>query len=349
MREATHRGGHRARSRWIARLAGGLIALACATSCRGDRSRSEKLVVADFASPAIALVFIAEQHGFFADEGLAVELAHFDLGRDALDAMLEGRADVAMAYLTPVALRAFDDSRLRILTSLHHSHENTAVVARRDRRIASAADLRGRRVGLPRGTSAELFLEVLLSLNAVSPREVEVVDLPPDRLADALQAGEVDAVAMNSPYRERARRRLGEGALELTSKVYVEMTVLLTREDHLRSRRGAIGKMLRALARAERLAEERPREAVEVLQRRFPTESAEELETQWAQIVPHLGLHNVLLTALDREAAFLRARRGISRPPPDFRHLVAAGPLFEVIPEAVTLAPRSMEKALSNP
>jgi ABC-type nitrate/sulfonate/bicarbonate transport system substrate-binding protein len=305
--------------------------------------------VADFASPALALAVIAEQNGFFADEGLTVEHAHFDLGRDALAAMLEGRADVAMAFLTPVALRAFDDPRLRILTSLHHAHENTAVVARRDRGIRSVADLRGKRVGAPRSTAAEFFLQTLLTLNAVPSREVELVDLPPDRLPDALEAGEVDAVAMNSPYRERARRRLGEGALELTSKVYLEMTVLLTREDHLQSRHGAIVKLLRALARAERLAQARPREAVEALRRGFPADSAEELEAQWAQIVPHLGLHNVLLTALDREAAFLRARRGISRPPPDFRSLVAAGPLFDVLPEAVTLAPRSMEKALAKP
>jgi ABC-type nitrate/sulfonate/bicarbonate transport system substrate-binding protein len=325
-----------------------LAASTIAVSCRCRSEPQQRLVVADFASPAIALVFIAEQKGFFADESLTIDYLHFDLGRDALDAMLQGRADVAMAYLTPVALRSFEDSRLRILTSLHHSHENTAVVARKDRGIRSAADLRGKRVGAPRDTSAEFFLQTLLTLSAVPSSEVEFVDLKPEALPDALAAGDVDAVAMNSPFRERARRRLGEGALELTSKVYTEMTVLLTRDDELQTRREALTRLLRALARAERLAHESPADGLEVLRSRFPTEPRQELEAQWAQIVPHLGLHNVLLTALDREAEFLRSRRGISRPAPDFRSLVAAGPLRDVIPEAVTLAPGRRE-ALAKP
>jgi len=244
-----------------------------------------------------------------------------------------------MAYLTPVALRSFEDAHLRILTSLHHSHENTAVVARSDRGIRSVADLRGKRIGVPRDTSAEFFLQTLLTLNALRPREVEVVDVAPDAMPDLLAAGSLDAIAMNSPYRERARRRLGEGAVELSSKVYTEMTVLLTRDDVLETRRGALIKMLRALARAECLAQDSPREALAVLRGRFPREPQEELDAQWAQIVPHLGLHNLMLTALNREAEYLRSRRSISRARPEFRDLVAAGPLREAIPEAVTLAP----------
>ncbi len=40
--------------------------------------------MADFGSPVLALVFIAEQKGFFADEDLEIDHLHFDLGRDAL-------------------------------------------------------------------------------------------------------------------------------------------------------------------------------------------------------------------------------------------------------------------------
>lgn len=137
-----------------------LLLLAAAFSgaaCRGRADGPRRIVVADVSGPALGLVFIAEQKGFFAGEGLAIDYQHFDLGRDALASLLRGRADVAMAYLTPVARRAFDDPRLRILTTLHHSHENTAVVARSDRGIRSVADLRGKRIGRPPGTNTVLL------------------------------------------------------------------------------------------------------------------------------------------------------------------------------------------------
>ncbi len=317
-----------------------LVVVAIVVSCRLSREHPERLVIADFSSTALALVFIAEQKGFFADAGLAVDYLHFDLGRDALEAMLLHRADFSMAYLTPVVLRSFENSNLRILTSLHQARENTAVVARTDRGIRSASDLRGKRVGAPRNTSAELFVQTLLTLNAVPLGEVEIVDLQPEDMPAALDTGRVDAVAMNSPYRERARRRLGGAAVEISSKVYTEMTVLLTRDDMLRTRGRAVAKLLRALERAERLAQQRPDEALNVLRVRFPEEPVEDLTAEWHQIVPHLGLHNLLVTALAHEAGFLRSSRGISRPLPEFRDLIAPEPLLEVAPDAVTIVPQ---------
>jgi NitT/TauT family transport system substrate-binding protein len=321
-----------------------LAAAALAASCRSSRSDVDRLVMADFNSVALGLVFIAEQKGYFADEGVKLDYLHFDLGRDALDAMLDHRADVSMAYLTPVVARSFETSDFRILTSLHHARDSTAIVARADRGIRSVSDLRGKRVGAPRNTSAELFLETLLALSAIPAREVEIVDLSPEDMPGALEAGRVDAVALSSPYRERIRRRLGDRAVEISSDVRTEMTVLLAREDEVRTRRGALVKVLRALVRAERLAQERPDEALDVLRRRFPDEPAEDLGVEWSQIIPHLGVHNVLVTALAHEAEFIRSRWGRPRPAPEFRDLLAPGPLLEVAPDAVTIAPIS-EKA----
>jgi NitT/TauT family transport system substrate-binding protein len=311
-----------------------------ASGCRASRAPEDRLVVADVAEPAFALVLVAEQKRFFADEHLATEWVHFELGRDSLAALLQGRAHVAMAYLTPVVARSFENSHLRILTTLHHAHENTRVVARADRNIHAASDLRGKRIGLPRSTSAEFFLQTLLTLAAVPPEEVQMVDLPLEKLPDALADGSVDAVATWSPVRGRARRALAGSAVEISSRAYTETSVLFTRDDILDSRRHAIGCLLRALARAERLVQEAPGEALAILRHRFPSEPAEDLDDQWAEIVPHLGLHNILVTALEREADFFRARQGSVRPAPDFKRLLAPQPLLDVIPEAVTVPAR---------
>jgi NitT/TauT family transport system substrate-binding protein len=314
-----------------------LAVLGAASACSASRPSEDRLLIAEAAATSFGLVSIAEAKGYFADEGLATEYLHFTAGRESLAAVIEGRADVGMAYQTPIARRSFETSAFRILTSLHRSHEDTRIIARADRGIRSSADLRGKRIGLPRGTNAEPFLEILLTLGGVPSTAVEVVDVAPDAQPDALAQGRVDAIAAWSPFRERAKRALGDDAVEISSKVYTEMSMLVARTEALQRRRDAIRKLLRGLVRAERLVQERPDEALAVLQRRTPSLPADELRAQWDEIDFMLGLQNQLVVTLEREAEIVRSRLGLGAPLPDFGALLAPELLEETLPEAVTV------------
>src|SRR5512138_2105637 len=321
----------RAAGRW-------LIAVVALAACAPQRR--EKLVLGTVHLPALGLVYLAQAKGYFAAHGLEVEERRFNSGRDALAALAAGRIDAATAFETPVVLRAGRDPSLRVLTTTHVASGNTRLVARADRGISTAADLAGKRVGVPRNTNAEYFLQLLLAWAGVPQREVHVVDVSPTTGAEALASGDVDAVAIWAPHADRARRGAGpRGAVEIASEVYTELSVLVTREPVLSSRRQALVKLVSALADAERLVRERPAEASAAMRAEFTELDAADLAEAWRRVRLTLGLSHQLAAALEDESRWFRAAGRSDGAPLDVGVLLDAGVLSQVDPEAVTFVP----------
>ena len=79
-------------------------------------SSTEHLTLADASQPVFALVYIAEAEGYFAAQGLQVTYKSFTSGRDALSSVVNGHADLATVFETPVVLRAYQGEALSVLT-----------------------------------------------------------------------------------------------------------------------------------------------------------------------------------------------------------------------------------------
>lgn len=316
-----------------------LLAILLALTGRRYAARPEhRLIVAAVRQPATSLFFVAREGGCFDREGLAIEERDFEVGRDALVELLQGSADVAMAYETPILRSYARDDRLRVLTTLHTSTRNTRVVARRDRGIAAVGDLGGKRIALARGTNAEFVADHILTLGGVPRAAVTIVDLPGERAAAAVTTGEVDAAVLWDPYAERAREALGGGALELATDLYAEFSMVATRADTIAARRPALLALLRGLACAERLLRDHPAEADAAIRGRFPDQSDRDLRAALGRVTRGIGLDEMLGTVLRREAEWMFRQPGVE--PPDLSRLVDPTLLDEVEPEAVNLVAR---------
>jgi ABC-type nitrate/sulfonate/bicarbonate transport system substrate-binding protein len=323
----------------IVLLAGVAAAAAVAWwATRQPAPRQQTLAVAAVRQAATGLLFFAKSSGCLAAEGVVLDEHVFDLGRDALVLLRDGRADVAIAYETPSLHAAFADARVRILSALHRSTQNTRLVARRDRGIVAVSDLRGRRVGVTAGTNAEFFLDVLLRLDGVPRSAVTVVDLSPDAALEGVVEGTLDAAALFDPRAQQAEDALAETATVLHSELYLEASMLLTRDDVVASRRPALEALLRGLACGERLARERPDDVLATLRERLPGEGTLGLQRQLARVQWGLGLDHVLLELLRRERDWLE-RHGAPGVPPELGRLVEPGPLEAAAPGAVLLLP----------
>lgn len=141
------------------------------------------------------------------------------------------------------------------------------IVARRSAGIARIADLRGKRVGTQRESSAEFFLDAMLRTAGLTVADVRLAHFmahtanPVSRLPEALAAGEIEAVALWEPQVERARAAIGADAIEFRDPaVYTEKFNLCTRQSHLDdpARRARIVAFVRALIAAARRLGERP-------------------------------------------------------------------------------------------
>lgn len=321
----------------VPRRAGAVLAFAAVIASGCKPREPDRITIATVPLAAVGLVFIAETKGYFRARGVAVEQRRFSSGRDGCAALGRGEVEVAVAFETPVVLRASVDPELDVISALESSSRSTRLVARADRGIHRDADLTGKRVGVPLNTNAESFLHALLQYASVPRSAVEVVDVAPDRAAELLAAGQVDAIAIWPPHVARARRLLGQdGVVELGTDVYTELSMIVTRDSILERRRPTLVKVVRALSDAERLVRERPEEAFEALAAALPDQPREDLREAWAEVRPGLGLSHLLAHVLEAEWERLRGERRLSGAI-DLAALVEPDILSEVDPEAVTL------------
>jgi NitT/TauT family transport system substrate-binding protein len=114
------------------------------------------------------------------------------------------------------------------------------IVARRSAGIGSLRDLRGKRIGTQIDSSAAYFLDCMLRTmdltadDCVSVPFMAHTAAPLTSLPEALRSGEIDAVALWEPQVQRAKRAIGDDAIEFRDPaVYTEKFNLCTTQANL--------------------------------------------------------------------------------------------------------------------
>ncbi len=218
----------------------------------------EKLVVATPKIPYSSLLFLAKQDGLFEENGLHVQLVVTATGKEALEMALAGKADVAAVASLPLADAIANGAAPRILAVISKSDYEHSVVGRRDCGIVQPADLKGKTIGILAGTSAQYYLEALLTNANVTRNDVHVKSITPQTSENAIVAGEVDAVALFSPWDKRAARALGNSGVVFATPLHTTHWTLTSDARFPNTRSSAAKKLMQTLLDAQRLAVEKP-------------------------------------------------------------------------------------------
>jgi NitT/TauT family transport system substrate-binding protein len=321
------------------KLAAAVLALVLLFGCGESHVQGpeEALTIANPLLPHGSLVHVAAANGYFASEGLAVTLQPHKFGRLALDSLLEGKADLAFCAETPVVFAVLRGRQVHVFATIASASKNTVVVARRDAGIASPKDLAGKRVGVTRGTNAEFFLDTLLVRHGMAIEEVQVVDLNPDAMPDALTRGVVDAVAIWDPVATALRRSLGGNAVTLSDDdTYTETWNLAGGPDFVARRPAAVQMVLRALLRAEEFFREDPDEARRAVAPALTAGPG--LDVTLGHFDFRVRLDQGLLVLMEEQSRWaIRSGLVPLQHAPNFLKTLEAKPLLAVKPEAVQL------------
>jgi NitT/TauT family transport system substrate-binding protein len=189
------------------------------------------------------------------------------VGEGGIVRITSGEADLATNAETQLLRESLTNPDLRIIMTVTESFYR--LVARRSAGIHSLADLEGKRVMLPRNTSANYYLVAMLETVGLTEDDVELVNLPPaqgdqtgmDQMSDALARGDVDVISIWEPEPEDAIRRLGGDAVVLQDRsVYREVFNLHARATDLAdpSKRRSIVAFVRAVAEATQALKDDP-------------------------------------------------------------------------------------------
>src|SRR5262249_43208461 len=93
----------------------------------------ENITVGIQTSPAMPLVMVAKDKGFFEEQGLKVDLKEFTAGKFALEAFLAGSLDFAISGDVPGALAILQGNKFLVPAQVvRETHNEVRIVGRKE-------------------------------------------------------------------------------------------------------------------------------------------------------------------------------------------------------------------------
>ena len=152
-------------------------------------------------SVQFAPFYLAQQQGWYADAGLAVEFQN-KIDPDLITLVGQGAIDVGIGDGTSVIPAVSQAIPVRYIATIYGKFPNI-VFAKASSGITAAADLKGRKIGTPgRYGSGWIMLQALLGSAGLTPDDVQIVEYPDFTQRAAVAQGAVDAAtgfANNEP------------------------------------------------------------------------------------------------------------------------------------------------------
>jgi ABC-type nitrate/sulfonate/bicarbonate transport system substrate-binding protein len=185
----------------LAAVATGLAAFALLPQARS--AEDNRVVLAAAPAPDMALLIVAVNKGFLAQEGLSPELKVFDSSTNTVQAVVAGEADVTENTEPPhLAARARGGKVVQVMTAYLSGQTNCDVVD--GEAIKSHADFTGKTVAVQRGSGANFHLAWFLKHYNISADKVKVEFMAtPDQLP-ALARKDIQAAFFWEPFCSRA-------------------------------------------------------------------------------------------------------------------------------------------------
>jgi NitT/TauT family transport system substrate-binding protein len=143
--------------------------------------------------------FVAQQKGFFKEEGLDVQPKSFSSPGDPLKPLLSGDLDAALSTADCV-LTVVDKApgQLKIVYLTDTSAGADAILAKKD--IKTLKDMKGRKVAATLGQCNQLLLDKALEKAGLTEKDINLVNMNPDDAGAAFAAGQLDVAVTWEPW-----------------------------------------------------------------------------------------------------------------------------------------------------
>jgi sulfonate transport system substrate-binding protein len=198
----------------------GLVTAVTLSACGGDATGNEDAVKDDGSVDLSQVTLIAgDQKGTSArallaaagldDTEYTIQWEEFTSGPPMLEALNADAIHVGMVGNTPPIFAAASGGTFKMVAGATYTGQGDTILVPPDSPIQSVADLKGKRVAVARGSSANYHLLAQLEKAGVAYSDISVEDLQPGDALTAFDSGHVDAWAVWDPYTSQAIEEYG--------------------------------------------------------------------------------------------------------------------------------------------
>jgi NitT/TauT family transport system substrate-binding protein len=240
------------------------IAAALVLFAGNPAARAEPLFVAYSVWPGFGPFFLAQEKGFFEDEGLDVQMIAME--ETMWEGLYDGEVDAILNAMDTVVSFYDPDQKPVCVMALDESLGGDGIVALNE--IKEVADLKGRTIAFNDGDISEFFLNVLLQEAGLSAKDIEPVPLPAEDAIDAFLSGEVDAAVVWDPFlTQGAEAEHGHRLIDSSNRPGLLIDCLITKASLFEQRKRDFQGLARGWAAAVEYYQGHPAEAIEIMAR----------------------------------------------------------------------------------
>jgi|WetSurMetagenome_2_1015567.scaffolds.fasta_scaffold72143_2 ABC-type nitrate/sulfonate/bicarbonate transport system substrate-binding protein len=315
-----------------------IFSLSCSSQYLPNTFESVTVAYSPFESNALFMVAIQER--FFVRNGIDIKLKKYDTGAASLAAVINGEARIAVGLSEfPVVRKACQGEAISILGNADKG-EFIYLVGRNDSGITEPSGLKGRKIGVAKGTIAEYFLGSFLEMNGMSISDIDLVDLrTPQEWVNAVVDGDVDGVAIAQPDADTVQKQLRNNSFMWPIQGGQMLHgLIVAQNDWIGSHTALIDRFLKSMVEAEAFAAKNPTQAKSCLQRGLNFDKGY-VETAWQRNEFTISLDESLIIAMEDEARWLMVNKLTEKTViPNFLDYIQASNLEMVKPGSVRIS-----------
>lgn len=229
-----------------------------------------KLTVGIQVSPAMALLMVAEDEGFFDKAGVDVEIKEFTAGKFALQAFLGGSLDIAVSGEVPVTLSTLQGNKFRVIAQVVERTINECrVVVQKEPGLDTAEKYflkRKRKLATSFGGGPEFFTHNFLKKHDISYDQIELISQKPEDMPASLVNGTVDAISIFDPFARIAERSMANnGQTFADADIYSELYVVDVMQKTIDEKPDQLKAFLKGLYDAQFFIQNNPNKSKQIL------------------------------------------------------------------------------------
>ena len=222
--------------------------------CRAQASEDAPLRIAVLPIIDTLPVYVAQQEGYFADEGIQVEIVPVSSSPDRDQLLQAKQIDGGVTDLPALVLYNRDSVNVIAVRYGMVPTANSAefsILASGKSSITSPEDLRGVPIGVSEGTVIEYVTYRLLTAEGLDPSDIKFVGVPriPERMA-LLSSGEVAAAMLQEPLSVLAIQQGARVVIDDRTHPEYSCSIFVMRADVIRDRGATVAAFVRAFDRA---------------------------------------------------------------------------------------------------
>lgn len=284
-------------------------------------------------------VEIAQEKGFFKEQGIKTTTLSMTGGQQIFQAYVQGKADVMCNTCLRIVQSNLDPSQHVIIGTLSYSDNQMKLLARKSAGITRVSDLKGKKIAVTQASFAHFYLEKFLLFNGLTIDDVELVFAGKKEIPGIIERGLADATMWHGVPITETKKILGEDYVIFQNPgIHRKTQQLVVPRAWVAQHREQAKGMLRAILKGEEFIKTHMDESIEILAKAKKYDVMDMAQTVRHEMNYYLSLEQSIFTDLEGIEQWVLDNNLVERKTPrNYLEMVDYSLLEEIDPKRVTI------------